>query len=72
MITLNHLVTKENSQFIIATHSPLLLAMPNSQIISFDANKPLQITYEETSPYELMNLFITQRKSILAHLFNEE
>lgn len=72
MRLLHDLSTSGESQFIIATHSPLLLAIPNSQIISFDKETPLEITYEETAPYEIMSLFMTRRESILAHLFSDE
>jgi predicted ATPase len=71
MIIINDLV-KDNSQFIIATHSPILLAMPNAQIISFDTDSPLRISYEDTRPYEIMSLFLTQKDLMIDSLFNKE
>ncbi len=61
----------EGSQFIIVSHSPILLAMPDSQIISFDKDSPLEITYEESMPYEITSLFLNNKNRILSHLFAE-
>lgn len=44
---INRLV-KSKSQFIIATHSPILLAFPDALIYSFDGSSVLPISYEET------------------------
>lgn len=71
MVSLNELI-RNGSQFIIATHSPILLAMPNSQIISFDTDTPVEISYEETKPYELINLFVRNRELLLSELFKNE
>ena len=70
MVSIKNLVD-EGSQFIIATHSPILLAMPNSQIISFDRDKPLEISYEESMPYEITSLFLNNKDRILSQLFAE-
>jgi predicted ATPase len=35
--------------FIIATHSPILLAFPDSQILSFDGDTLTEILYRETT-----------------------
>ena len=70
MVSIKKLVD-EGSQFIIATHSPILLAMPDSQIISFDRDKPLEISYEESMPYEITSLFLNNKDRILSQLFAE-
>ena len=71
MICIYNLV-KTGSQFIIVTHSPILLAMPNSQIISFDLDSPLEITYEDSKPYELMSLFSNNRDSLFSKMFQDD
>lgn len=68
MASINDLV-ENASQFIIVTHSPVILAMPNAQIISFDSDTPLEVSYENTKPYELINLFLSNRDSLLSKLF---
>ena len=41
------------SQFIIATHSPILLTFPGAQILTFDGDAARQIPLEETSHYQI-------------------
>lgn len=49
---------KQNCQFIIATHSPILLGFPNAQILSFDDGKVEEVDYKSTSSYQTMRLFL--------------
>ena len=59
---------KAGGQFIIVTHSPILLGLPDAQILSFD-NGPLHpIAYEETDSYQITKLFLENREQILARL----
>jgi predicted ATPase len=53
------------SQFIIATHSPILLAYPGAKIYSFDHNCITQLAYEETDHYRLYKHFLTDRDEYL-------
>lgn len=56
------------SQFLIVTHSPILLGFPDSEILSFD-NGPLNsIAYEETESYKITEMFINRREQILSSL----
>ena len=51
------------AQFIIATHSPILLACANARIYSFD-HIPIQpVAYEETEHYRLYKRFLADRDS---------
>ena len=59
---------KERSQFIIATHSPILLGLPGAQILSFDGGSIHPCTYEETDSYQVTSLFINNREQILKRL----
>ncbi len=49
------------AQFIIATHSPLLLACPGAVIYSFDRCPAERITYEETEHYQIYKSFLADR-----------
>jgi predicted ATPase len=40
-----------NSQFIIVTHSPIIMAYPNAVIYNFNGNKIQKIDYEDTEHY---------------------
>lgn len=56
------------SQFLIVTHSPILLGFPDSEILSFD-NGPLHsIAYEETESYKITEMLINRREQILSSL----
>ena len=55
-----------HAQFIIATHSPLLLACPNATIYSFD-NAPIQpIAYEQTDYYRIYKQFLNAPEKFIA------
>ena len=54
-----------HAQFIIATHSPLLLACPGAKIYSFDCIPVKQVTYEETDYYRIYKAFMEDRKKYL-------
>ena len=56
---------KEGSQFIIATHSPILLGLPGAEILSFDDGPLHPCTYEETDSYQVTSMFINNREQIL-------
>ena len=60
---------KNDSQFIIVTHSPILLGYPNADILSFDEGAIKPISYEDTQSYQITKMFINDRRQILRHLF---
>ena len=62
---------KEDSQFIIVTHSPILLGLPGAEILSFDDGPIHPCTYEETDSYQVTSLFINNREQLLRRLFDE-
>ena len=61
----------EDAQFIISTHSPVLLGYPKAQIVSFDDGPLHEIEYEETAPMQIVRHFVNQRESFLEELFND-
>jgi len=54
-----------HAQFIMATHSPILLAYPDAQIFSFDPPRIKEVNYEETTHYKLYKQFFTDRSVFL-------
>ncbi len=54
-----------HAQFIIATHSPILLACPQARIYSFDHLPVKTISYEETEHYRIYKDFLSNRKKYL-------
>jgi predicted ATPase len=72
LILLHDLVTaNENIQFIIATHSPILLAYPGAQILSFDGGSIKQIDYRDSQPFQLVSRFIAAPERYINALFSE-
>ena len=62
---------KQGSQFIIVTHSPILLGIPNAQILSFDDGTVHNCEYEETESYKVTEMFINNRELLLGRLLSE-
>ena len=58
----------DGSQFIIATHSPILLGMPGAEILSFDSGVIHPCEYEDTESYQVTEMFINDRKRLLDKL----
>lgn len=62
---------KEGAQFFIATHSPILLGIPDAQILCFDNGSIHTCSYEETESYQITEMFINNRKFVLERLLKE-
>ncbi|HCK43711.1 MAG TPA: ABC transporter ATP-binding protein [Ruminococcaceae bacterium] len=71
LLTQIYKCANDGAQFIIATHSPILLGIPNAQIFCFDNSKIHTCTYEETDSYKITEMFINNRKSFLQKLLDE-
>lgn len=69
---LNDLVKAGNVQFIIATHSPILLGFPNAVIYQFDEHGIEQVEYEQTEHYQITSYFLKHREKMLKELFEED
>ncbi|SDC93096.1 Predicted ATPase [Terribacillus halophilus] len=59
-------------QFIIATHSPILLGYPGADILHFSEEGIQSVGYEETEHYQITKGFLHNREGYLKHLFTEE
>jgi predicted ATPase len=53
-----HQLVQDQSQFIIVTHSPILLAYPGAKILAFDGNGIAEIAYEDTEHYAVTRDFL--------------
>lgn len=60
----------DGAQFIIATHSPILLGIPNAELFSFDNGKIHTCRYEETESYKVTESFINNRERLLINLLD--
>jgi len=64
MISRMHELVKQDSQFIIATHSPIIMAYPDSIIYEINHNLR-KVNYEDTEHYQTMRSFINNRHKML-------
>jgi predicted ATPase len=69
---LQALEAEGQAQFIIATHSPILLAYPGAQIFSFDSSRIEEVAYEDTSHYKIYKQFFTDRRIFLGGTYAHE
>ncbi|OAT82456.1 AAA family ATPase [Bacillus sp. MKU004] len=67
---INELV-QQGSQFIISTHSPIVMAYPDAKIIELSESGMTGSRLEDTGHYKLMKQFIDDRERLLVHLFKE-
>ena len=67
-ISLLKQMVEQNSQFIIATHSPIIMAFPEAAILSFDSTPIRNITYDEVEHVSLTRAFLNNPEAYLKHL----
>jgi predicted ATPase len=67
-----HDLIAEGSQFIISTHSPILLGYPGAKIYVLSENGIAEVPYEATEIVELTRAFLDGREQFLRHLFADD
>lgn len=70
MSIIYELCSKSQAQFIIATHSPILLAYPKATIYSCDTDMLNQVAYVDTDHYLITKRFLDDPDRYLHHLFH--
>ena len=55
---LKEMSEKGHAQFIMATHSPILMACPGAQLLNFDNDTITETTYYETEHYRIFKDFM--------------
>jgi len=71
LIVLMDELVKKNAQFIIATHSPILLAFPGAQIYELSDIGIESVSYEETEHYRLTKQFLNDPEGMLKRLLDD-
>ena len=64
-------LVKRNSQFIIATHSPMLMAFPGAEIMEFTENGVQKTDFRKTQHYEITRRFLENPEKYLDILFED-
>ncbi len=65
---LKQMVEDSGSQFLITTHSPILLAYPDAQIFSMDLSPMQEVDYEDTECFKIVRGFLHDREGYLKRL----
>ncbi|WP_226087562.1 AAA family ATPase [Mesobacillus sp. S13] len=71
MLTRIHDLVKENSQLIIATHSPIIMAYPDAAIYEFCDEGIFKRKLEETNHYRIMKQFFENTPRMIHHLLED-
>jgi predicted ATPase len=56
------------AQFIIATHSPILMALPDAVILDVNESPPAQVTWDDVEHVSLTRAFLNNPEAFLRHL----
>ena len=65
---INELELSGRAQFIIATHSPMLICYPGASIYQFNDQGVTETSYEQTEHYMLTKSFLDNPQLYLRHL----
>lgn len=66
---LHELVQKKRSQFVVATHSPILMAYPEAALLEFSDRGIEAVGYEDTDHFKVTSRFMKDRGRVLRRLF---
>lgn len=71
LLLLIHRLSQQGAQFLIASHAPILLGMPEAEILTFDDGAVHPCEYTDTESYQVTEMFINNREYFLKRLLNE-
>lgn len=71
MIEMKNLA-KKDSQFIIATHSPILMAFPDAEILEFSQDGIKSVNYKDTEHFRITKSFLENPEKMLHYLLDED
>ena len=70
MLTLIHDLVKQGAQFVIATHSPILLSYPSATIYEIKEEGLVETAYEDTDTFKVSKRFLNDYEGMLEILLN--
>ena len=70
MVLMNELLGK-NSQFVIATHSPMLMTFPGAQVMELTEDDIKTVPYDQTGHFQLTKRFLNYPEKMLDVLLGE-
>ena len=67
-----HQLVEDSSQFVIATHSPILLSYPHAKIIQFDGSGVSEVAFEDTEHFAVTRDFLNNYPRRLEQLLRDD
>jgi predicted ATPase len=71
LLTRMHDLIAKDSQFIIATHSPILMAYSDAWIYQISSRGIERIAYEDTEHYQVTRHFLNHHQTMIEQLFED-
>ena len=71
LLAMIYRLAKDGSQFIIATHSPILFTCPGAQIYELTEKDIQVVNYAETEHFQLTRMYLENPERMLKHLLEE-
>jgi predicted ATPase len=68
MSLVHDMVKYQQAQFILATHSPIIMGMPGATLYELREGKITVVDYEDTEHYQITKSFLDNREAFLRHL----
>ncbi|HSU90340.1 MAG TPA: AAA family ATPase, partial [Sporolactobacillaceae bacterium] len=69
---IHRLETAGRAQFLVSTHSPIILAYPGAVLLSLDGDAIQQVHYTDTEHYRLTKQFLLSPERYFKHLFSDD
>jgi len=69
---IHDLSTPGHAQFLIATHSPIILSYPGATLFSLDGNEIAEIEYRDTKHFQITRDFLSSPERFFKHLFSDD
>lgn len=66
-----HELASQGAQFLIATHSPLLITCPGSDVYEFQEKGPRLVPYDQTAHFQIVRRFLNKPEEMLRALLGE-
>lgn len=66
-----HTLAAGGAQFLIATHSPILMTLPNARILQFSSDGIEEVSYQETEHFQITKQFLDSPERMLHYLLSE-
>lgn len=67
-----HRLVGGGSQFIISTHSPILMAYPDAEVLQLTRERIQSVSYEETEHFQLTKQFLNAPERMCRYLFEKD